>query len=43
MATVLEQTTFTTDQLLAMPDDGSERWLIHGELQSLYERLVGRL
>jgi Uma2 family endonuclease len=33
MATVLEQTTFTTEQLLAMPDDGMERWLIDGELR----------
>ena len=32
MATVLKQTT-TTEQLLAMPDDGMERWLIDGELR----------
>jgi Uma2 family endonuclease len=28
-----EQTTYTTEQLLAMPDDGMERWLIDGELR----------
>jgi len=33
MSSVLEQTTFTTEQLLAMPDDGMERWLIDGELR----------
>lgn len=33
MSTVLEQTTFTTEQLLAMPDDGMDRWLIDGELR----------
>ena len=25
--------TVTTEQLLAMPDDGMERWLIRGELR----------
>jgi Uma2 family endonuclease len=25
--------SMTTDQLLALPDDGRERWLIHGELR----------
>lgn len=33
MATVFDQTTFTTEQLLAMPDDGRERWIIDGELR----------
>ena len=33
MATVLQQSTFTTEELLAMPEDGMERWLIDGELR----------
>lgn len=33
MSSVLEQTTFTTEHLLAMPDDGMDRWLIDGELR----------
>jgi len=32
MSTILEPSTFT-EQLLAMPDDGVERWLIDGELR----------
>lgn len=33
MATALEPTNLTTEQLLAMLDDGMERWLIDGELR----------
>src|SRR5205085_11983065 len=33
MSTIVEPSTFTTEQLLAMPDDGMERWLIDGELR----------
>jgi Uma2 family endonuclease len=51
MSTVLDQTTFTTEQLLAMPDDGMERWLIDGELREkpmtvrnrFHSRLVSRV
>jgi Uma2 family endonuclease len=47
MATVLEHTTYTTEQLLAMPDDGMERWLIDGELRekpmTVRNRFHGRL
>ena len=30
---IAEPQLLTTEQLLAMPDDGKERWLIHGELR----------
>jgi Uma2 family endonuclease len=33
MSTVLERTALTTADLLAMPDDGFERWLIRGQLR----------
>ena len=46
MSTVLDQ-ILTTDQLLAMPHDGMERWLIDGELRekpmTVRNRLHSRL
>lgn len=33
MATATLQEPMTTDALLAMPDNGTDRWLIHGELR----------
>ena len=33
MATVFTERLMTTDELLAMPDDGIERWLIDGHLR----------
>jgi len=33
MSTMVEPKLTTTDELLAMPDDGIERWLINGELR----------
>src|SRR4051812_14107700 len=38
---LLEQTTFTTEQLLAMPDDCVERWLVDGELREKPWRVRG--
>jgi len=47
MASVLEHTTLTTEQLLAMPEDGIDRWLIDGELRekpmTVRNRFHGRL
>src|SRR6266496_810012 len=40
MTTIAQPQRLTTEQLLAMPEDGKERWLIRGELRE--KEMTGR-
>jgi Uma2 family endonuclease len=41
MSTTATEKLMTTEELLAIPDDGVERWLIRGKLHEKYPEIIG--
>src|ERR1700733_13875502 len=41
MSATVSRKLMTTEELLAMPDDGMERWLINGVLHEKYPEVIG--